>query len=125
MPGLLLGGSVTFAPEVPSVLNTCQTPTEGLPGSPTVATWIVTTPRFATASDAPDVVLVVVDADLWLEQAVAPITSKASRPARATRLRLMTPLGRILEAVRQLVRERGRLIAEVRLEVGGRDLDPE
>src|SRR5580765_4951212 len=90
---VLSGGSVTSAPEVPAVLNACQTPTEGLPGSPTVATGIVTTPRFATATidECEPVVApaeVVVDADLSLvppKHPVAPTASAASRPASATR----------------------------------------
>src|SRR5438876_10138394 len=88
MPVLLSGGRVTFAPEVPSVLNTCQTPTEGLPGSPTVATGIVTTPRSATErTGALELVLVLVDVDdLWLEpHAVAPTDSAAHRPTNASR----------------------------------------
>ena len=86
MPVLLSGGRVTFAPEDPSVLNTCQTPTEGLPGSPTVATAIVTTPRFATGrTDELDD-----REDLDDEpHAVAPIESATSRPTSAIRRRLM------------------------------------
>src|SRR5438876_34761 len=79
MPVLLLGGRVTPAPDAPNVLNTCQTPTEGLPGSPTVAIAIVTTPRFSIGSD--EAVLVVV-----LEEdephAVAPIDSAVMVKAR-------------------------------------------
>src|SRR5206468_8313229 len=85
------GGRVTPAPEVPTVLNTCQTPTEALPGSPTVAIGIVTTPRFMTGrTDEPEVVLVVVVEvvvadDLSPEHAVAPTVSTASRPTSASR----------------------------------------
>src|SRR5438034_2528645 len=89
------GGRVTPAPEFPTVLNTCQTPTEGLPGSPTVALGIVSTPRFATGrADELELVLVVVAAkvvavdDLWLEHAVAPTDSAASRPTNARRCHL-------------------------------------
>src|SRR5207244_12832253 len=94
MPVLLLGGRVTPVLEVPTVLNTCQTPTEGLPGSPTVAIGIVTTPRFATGrSDEPVVVPVelvvaaevVAEDDLSPEHAVAPTVSAASRPTSASR----------------------------------------
>jgi len=92
MPVLLSGGRVTLAPEVPKVLNTCQTPTEGLPGSPTVATGIVTTPRFATGSDELDVVRAdVFERDDLDEEphAVAPTDSATSRPTSAIRWRLM------------------------------------
>ena len=75
---LFSGGRVTFVLAVPNVLNTCQTPTEGLPGSPTVAIGIVTTPRFGTETDELEVVLVVVDDEL--PHAVAPTESAASRP---------------------------------------------
>src|SRR6478736_1115599 len=86
-------GSVTSAPEVPAVLNACQTPTEGLPGSPTVAIGIVTTPRFATATtgELERVVApaeVVLDDDLSLEppkHPVAPSDSAASKPTNANR----------------------------------------
>src|SRR5216110_2370779 len=91
MPVLLWGGRVTPAPEAPTVLNTCQTPTGGLPGSPTIAVSTVTTPRFATGRTAePELVLVVVAAefvavdDLWLEHAVAPTDSAASKPTNAS-----------------------------------------
>src|SRR6058998_1441509 len=94
MPVVLSGGSVTPAPEVPTVLNTCQTPTEGLPGSPTVAIGIVSTPRFATGrTDVLEPVVVraevVVPDDELLEppkHPVAPTAIAASRPANATRL---------------------------------------
>jgi hypothetical protein len=65
-------------------LKTCQTPTEGLPGSPTVAIGIVSTPLLATGR-TDDLVFVVVDEVFVLddepsEQAVAPSKSAASRP---------------------------------------------
>jgi hypothetical protein len=82
---LLLGGSVTPAPDAPTVLNTCHTPTEGFPGSPTIAIGIVTTPRFATGSDRPEeVVLVVVVLDDE-PHAVAPTASAVSTPTSAIR----------------------------------------
>src|SRR3954467_11881280 len=90
MPVLLAGGRVTPAPDVPTVLKACQTPTDGLPGSPTVAIAIVTTPRFATGRT---VELVVVTAELVLsdeslpKHAVAPSGSAASRPMSASRSR--------------------------------------
>src|SRR6266516_6884031 len=84
MPLLLSGGRVTPAPEAPTVLNTCQTPTEGLPGSPTVAIGIVTTPRLATGSDELEVVLDVVADELDDEpHAVAPTESATSRATKA------------------------------------------
>src|SRR3954470_11863385 len=97
MPVPLSGGSVTFVFELPNVLNTCQTPTDGFPGSPTVAVAIVTTPRFATGSaDEPVVVLVVLAVvsvsaevvasdDLSFEHAVTPRTSAAQRAMSAGR----------------------------------------
>src|SRR4051794_5925337 len=62
MPVPLSGGRVTPGPDVPTVLKTCHTPTERLPGSPTVAVAIVTTPRFSTGST--ELVLVVSSADV-------------------------------------------------------------
>src|SRR5437660_6134524 len=88
MPVLLSGGRVTPAPEAPRVLNTCQTPTEELPGSPTVAIGIVTTPRFATGRTAELELVRVVEAgevDLPPKHAVAPTDSAASRPMNASR----------------------------------------
>src|SRR3954469_14467350 len=99
MPVLLLGGRVTPAPELPSVLNACQTPTEGLPGSPTVATWIVTTPRFATGS-TDELVLVVLAEELVVldepspEHAARASDSAASRPRTARRSRRTSASGR-------------------------------
>ncbi len=91
------GGRVTLAPEVPKVLNTCQTPTEGLPGSLTTAVEIVTTPRFATGSDEPEVVLVVVADDFDDEpHAVAPTDSAASRPTNAPRRNRAFPFENML-----------------------------
>src|SRR5436305_1837828 len=99
MPVVLSGGSVTPAPEAPTVLNTCQTPTEGLPGSPTVATGIVSTPRFATGRTDELVLVVlatevVLAADLWPEHAVAPTASAASRPTNARRCLTLRPSAR-------------------------------
>src|SRR5881397_2838754 len=93
MPVLLSGGRVTFAPEVPSVLNTCQTPTEGLPGSPTVAIVIVTTPRFATGrTGALDPVLVTF---FTLAAALSPhpvaLTDNAASRPRSASERPLTP----------------------------------
>src|SRR5213082_3431678 len=90
MPVPLSGGRVTPAPEFPTVLNTCQTPTEGLPGSPTVAIGIVTTPRFATGRTAElELMLVagtvVVEDDLPPKHAVAPTDSAASKTTNASR----------------------------------------
>jgi hypothetical protein len=59
-----------------------------LPGSPTTAIGIVTTPRLATGSDAPEVVVasVVDDDDLDDEpHAVAPTARTASRLTSAMR----------------------------------------
>src|SRR5437867_13070039 len=103
MPVLLSGGRVTFVLEVPNVLNTCQTPTEGLPGSPTVAIGIVTTPRFSIGTD--EVVLVVVVAVVDdPPHAVAPIESAASRPTNTIRCHHMKNLldrGRMRVAARR------------------------
>src|SRR5712675_1150002 len=63
MPVVPAGGSVTPAPEAPTVLKTCQTPTDGFPGSPTIATGIVTSPACTTDGDVgPDVAV-----DAWLD----------------------------------------------------------
>ena len=86
-------GKVTSGPDVPTVLNAWTTPTDGFPGSPTVAICTVTTPRFATGTDAtepePDVVLVVVlsfalDFEL-LEHAAMPAARAPTSPMSATR----------------------------------------
>src|SRR6266436_2089051 len=77
------GGWTSFTPlPTPKVWTT---PTEGFPGSPTIAIAMVTTPRLATGrTDELELVLVLVD-DLWLEHAVAPTDSTASRPTSASR----------------------------------------
>src|SRR5881397_19136 len=79
------GGRVTPAPEVPTVLKTCQTPTEGLPGSPTVAVWIVTTPRFAVGRSDEPVLVVLLDDLPPPRHAVAPTETTASRATSASR----------------------------------------
>src|SRR6266480_6053208 len=79
------GGRVTPAPLVPAVLKTCQTPTEGLPGSPTVAVWIVTTPRFAVGRTDEPVLVVLLDDLPMPRHAVAPTEMAASRPTSASR----------------------------------------
>src|SRR6476661_5614035 len=83
------GGRVTLAPEVPAVLNTCQTPTDGFPGSATVAIAIVTTPRFSIGRTdelvlVVSVEVVVVDPE-FPPHAVAPSDRAASRPTSVNR----------------------------------------
>src|SRR4249920_157185 len=76
-----LGGSTNWPFGPP---NVWMTPTDLFPGSPTVAIWIVTTPRFSTGR-TDELVLVVsvevvaVDPELP-PHAVAPTDSAASRP---------------------------------------------
>ena len=81
---VFLGGSTNMPLGPPNVWTT---PTDGFPGSPTVAMRSVTTPRFAIpAPDEPELGLVVPATLVVLDdlppQAAAPTESATNRPTR-------------------------------------------
>jgi hypothetical protein len=62
-----------------------MTPTEGFPGSPTIAIGIVTTPPFAASDTAdPEVVLPVVDADAFPPDELLAVHPAATNENAAT-----------------------------------------
>src|ERR1700736_1746793 len=79
---LFSGGSTNWPVGPP---NVWMTPTQGLPGSPTIAIGIVTTPPFAALDPpAPEVVLPVVDADVFAPDELLPVHPAATNENAVT-----------------------------------------
>ena len=79
---LFAGGSTNWPLGPP---NVWMTPTEGFPGSPTIAIGIVTTPPLATLDTAePEVVLPVADADSFAPSELPPVHPAATNDKAAT-----------------------------------------